>query len=330
MQGSESPAPPAPTSPPAASAPPTTSLPPIRPRKSHTGALIGGAVVIIVVLAVVGLGVAGVIPIPGLHSNGGGGGGSSPSGVPSTFAAAWAQANQSVKAFSSSNWATYFAAGVATPIPLSQSSEVLTNQSDASCTATAVPGYPSTVNVPAASPTTSGLASLWLFAYGNPSELVIVVDNGASAIPFVTLTGSCVSSFSTYFQPVSPSVINSPQVTLDARSNAGSFLAANSNITTLYSILGELDVYGYTVPSLWSLTYTTCSLAQGAATTGNTFNATLVPTTGVVTSSHTANNSTCPTLASEVTPTPPTLLAVPPMMTAALRLVQAMGLSLLE
>lgn len=327
MQGSDSPSTaPAPSSPaPTAPTPTPSSLPPIPTRKSHTGALIGGAVVIIVVLAVVGLGVAGVIPIPGLHSNGGGGGSGSP-GSASNFATAWNQANQSVKAYSSGSWKAYFAGGIATPVGSTQAVGSLTNFSSSTCTVTAVSGGPTSIQVPAANPTTGGLGSVWFFLYGNGNELVIVIDNGGAATPVATLTGECSTVFNTYFQPLAPSILNSPQVTAAVRSNATAFLTDNSNLSTLYSVLAEFDYLGITLASTWSVTYTTCGLVQGSATTGNTFNATVGATSGVVSNSHVANNSACPTLSSGIVP--PSGLA--PTLTATLGILQAEAMAFLE
>ncbi len=325
MQGSDSPSTsPAPSgSAPTASTP--SSLPPIPTRKSHTGALIGGAVVIIVVLAVVGLGVAGVIPIPGLHSNGGGGGSSTP-GSASTFATAWNRANQSMSAYSSASWKAFFAGGLASPVGATEPVGSLTNYSSSSCTVTAVSGGPTSIQVPAANPTTGGLGSVWFFLYGNGNELVIVIDNGGSASPVATLTGQCATVFNTYFQPLAPSILNSPQVTAAVRSNASAFLSDNSNLSTLYSVLAEFDYLGITLASTWTVTYTTCSVVSGSATTGNTFNATLGATSGAVSSSYVANNSACPTLSSGIVP--PSGLA--PALTAALGILQAEAMAFLE
>ncbi len=329
MSGTETPAtPPTSTpspSPPTATVPSPTPLPPIPSRKSHTGALIGGAVVIIVVLAVVGLGVAGVIPIPGLHSNGGGGGGSSPAGTPSTFATAWNQANQSAKAYGSGSWKTYLAAGISTPIASTQSTDSVNNLSSPGCTATPASGLPSSVHLPAANPTTGGLGSVWFFLYGNGSDLVLFLDNGASAIPALTLTGSCSTVYNSYFQPLSPSVLNSPQVTQAVRSNASAFLAANSNLTTSYAVIGGLSYLGLSIPSTWTLAYTTCGLTETAGSTGNTFNATLGSTTGVVSASSVVNDSPCST---SFGISPPSGLA--PAITQTLTLLQAEAAALLE
>ncbi|MHB1435863.1 MAG: hypothetical protein ACYCPN_07425 [Thermoplasmata archaeon] len=282
---------------------------------------------VIVVLAVVGLGVAGVLPIPGLHPNGGGGGSSTPTGTPSTFATAWSQANQSVKAYGSGTWKTFFAAGIATPIASTQPMGSLANRSTSSCTATAIAGAPSTIQVPAANPTTGGLGSVWFFLYGNGSNLVILLDNGASATPILTLTGACSTTFNQYLLPLSPSVLNSPQVTQAVRSNASAFLSANSNLTTLYSVLGEFGYLGFTLPSTWSVLYTTCTVTQTSASTGNTFNATLGSTTGVVSSSHVVNNASCPNLSSGI---PISASGSVPTTTAALQILQAAELPFLE
>jgi len=289
---------------PGATTPATTSLPPLPPKKSHTGALIGGAVVIIAVLAVVGLGVAGVIPIPGLHSStgGGGGGGTGGAGTPSTFSSAWSQANTSASQYASGTWNTYVGAGLASPEGASLPFSTLSNESSAGCTFTILSGHGSSIQVAPVSPATSGLASVWIFLYGNGNINLLIMDNGVSATPIATLSGQCATEFNAgLIQPVSPSVLGSVQVAKAVYANASAFLSTYTNISATYSILGAITYSGYTVlPSEWQVTYTTCTI-NSPSSTGHQFNATLNPTTGAVLYSQVVSNASCST---PITPTP--------------------------
>jgi len=248
-------------------------------------------IIVVVVVAVAALLVVSLILLGGLGSGSSG----SPGGVP--YSAARNTADR--LAASHGSWQLIEVVGLA----LSNSTTVPYNSTSIrNCSVTALVGsLPTTLSIPAfRGNLLSGNATVWLFAYVQPStgsELAVFTVNGAVTLALV-LTGGCLGTGLGGFVGIPDTVVSSSAAVSAAASVGGAafVLAHPTGVSLEMFMIGPLPFSNVTRAPQWEITYSTCSnnfFSSGSSQIpGASFSVAVNATTGAVVVG-TESNSTC-------------------------------------
>jgi len=245
-------------------------------------------VVVAAVVVVVGLLVAFVV-LPALTSSGG------PSG-PLTYANARPIADSAMSGYAGGGWTALFAVGLVTPTSESfpVNASALGNVSSTGCTYTIVTSA-STYTVPAFTGNRSaGVTPAWEFVYRNAAYTLAFasVINGQATV-LATITGTECAFVAALLTPIPGNAIDSSSAAADVAPDAQAFLTAHPNASAEFALIGGLSGFGRSIPTEWSITYTTCAVTPSPTGTGEQFNATVNALTGAVTHAQTNDSAVC-------------------------------------
>ena len=262
--------------------PPPPAAPP-KPRRNTMWLAIGAVVVVAIV--VLGLGLAGILPI---FSSGS----SSPSVL--TYSQALPIANGAAQGTAGGSWALILSSGLVSPVA---AFENLNFTKSSGCAVTLLSGAPHNVSLSAGPSNPAGGSSPnWLFLYRNADEALLIVgvlDGKATAFATIASGQSCSSLFG-LFVTIPSNVIDSSAAANAVSSDASAFLSAHPNVTARFSVFGGASLFGLgKVGAEWAVNYTTCSVNAAAGTSGSAFNATVNATSGAVVFEQTISKLTC-------------------------------------
>jgi len=202
-----------------------------------------------------------------------------------TYSGAHPVADRAVGGFGGGGWTLLFAAGLVSPTAETISVNATDlGELDSYCTVTTESAFTG-LSLPAYSGNrSSGAAPAWVFAYRNGTgdiAIVTVIDGQGTVV--ATLSGlACELASQLYFRAVPGNAIDSSQAAADVLPAAKTFLTAHPNASAAYALIGGAHYENLSLPTEWSITYSTCSLNTSATGTGAEFNATVNATTGEV------------------------------------------------
>lgn len=255
------------------------------PHKGRTLLVVVAAVVVLVVIVVAALALTGVLT--GSKSSGGSGGTTS-------FSASRTGAQNAANGYQGGGWNLIGAFGSASTTTQSSPVANLTSALSASCTFTAAAGLPASFSLGATSSVSSGEAGAWVFAFTTTSgsTILLVANLGGSTTILGTLGGSsCFGGALGLLTPIS-TVVDSTAAADAANAAGGSaFLSAHTAVWGSYSLLAGVSFLGFTEPSEWTITYSTCPISGGSAGSGSAFSAVVFATNGTVHSTNTTAQS---------------------------------------
>jgi len=241
---------------------------------------------VVVGLIVLSLAAVGVLPIFSSSS--------SKKGPALTYDQALPLASDAAQGTSGGAWDLVEGSGINSQNSVSQN---LSSSHTSGCNVTILNGGSDTITLPSGTANaTGGTATGWLFLYRNAAEavlLVTVLDGSASALGTIAAGQSCSSVFG-LFDVVPSDVIDSSTAAADVQGIAAAFLAAHSDITSKYAVVGGVSFLGIHESARWSLNYSTCPEEAPTGTVGASFNATVNATDGAVIFSAVHSSIACP------------------------------------
>lgn len=256
---------------PLASGLPSPPVSPAGPRR-HWIPYAAAAVAVIVVLS--------VLALSGVLTRGGGSAGTQ-YGTPAPYSQAVGPAQTAAATVSGGPWTLRAAFGVA--VSASSTGATAGEITGSGCTATAVPGGPSTFSLDATpSNATAGTTAVWIFFATDPtdSETLLTVVTDGVGVPVALVGGaSCSNPFVQAATIGDATVVDSTVVAAAIDSAGGSaFLSGHSVQTQSFILLGVSASSG---GPEWYVSYSTCPLVS-AGGTGTAFTGVFNATSGQV------------------------------------------------